>query len=163
MNTEFKDQPGELNQAVVPAKRSMLIWILPIGCLGILLCCGGGFGLLGYWGYNVFYDNPAYKSALNTIQESAQVQELIGSPVILTGLTPMESEANAGEAGWIKYAPSFSGPNGSATADILVVVDNATEEFAIESIIVTINGEAIDLTDEGDFSLNIDDSGNSGE
>ena len=119
---------------MVPAKRSKLIWILPIGCLGILLCCGGGFGLLGVWGYNVFYDNPAYKSALNAIQESAQVQELIGAPVTLTGLTPMESEANAGEAAWIKYAPSFSGPDGSATADILVVVDNATGEFAIEPL-----------------------------
>ena len=118
---------------------------------------------LGFGDTTFFYDNPAYKSALNAIQESAQVQELIGAPVTLTGLTPMESEANAGEAAWIKYAPSFSGPDGSATADILVVVDNATGEFAIESIIVTINGEAIDLTDEGDFSLNIDDSGNSDE
>ena len=159
MNNDFNESnQGAANQAAPPAKKSKLIWILPIGCLGILLCCGGGFGLLGFWGYNLAYNNDGYNTAINAIQESAQVQKLVGSPVVIQRNMDVKTE-NEGATTRFIYGDTFSGPNGSGTAEIAVLMDNATREFTTESITVEIDGETINLTDEGDFSLDIDDSG----
>ena len=141
-----------------PTKKSKLIWILPIGCLGILMCCGGSVGLFLYWSYNMVYNNDGYTTAINTIQESSQVQDLVGVPVVIQKNPNLKTES-LGTTTRLTYPDSFSGPNGSGTAEIVVVMDNATREFTLESIVVTIDGETINLTDEGDFSIDIDDLG----
>ncbi len=168
MNAEFENQPGGSSQAgesshtVVPARRNKLVWILPIGCLGVMACCFAGIGIFGYLGYQQAYHNQAYVSAVDTIQQSTVVHRLVGSPVTIQRNPDVQAEPQP-DVIRITYLDSFSGPRGTGAAKIVVAIDRATGESSIESIQLTIDGQIINLSGEGDSSPNIDDSGNSDE
>ena len=164
MNNEFESNQGESNQGAAnhtapPAKKSKLIWILPIGCLGILLCCGGGgFGIFYFFGGVVTGAIEQITVGVDTIENSPEVQAKIGTPVKCEP-TGEQRQQQDGDNVQITQIVSVEGPKGSGEGEIEMHFDAATFKWSTKSIKVTIDGETINLSDEGDFSLNIDDSG----
>ncbi|MEZ6094635.1 MAG: cytochrome c oxidase assembly factor Coa1 family protein [Pirellulaceae bacterium] len=80
-----------------PPKRSKLIWIIPIGCLGILLVCGGIGGCVFYKFYGVFASAiEEFQAAEQQVKESKEVKELFGEPISLEGepTTSNEQDGN---------------------------------------------------------------------
>ena len=173
MNAEF-EYPGAANQGAAnqgaanegaanhtapPAKKSKLIWILPIGCLGILLCCGGGgFGVFYFFGGIVTGAIEQVGVAVDTVENSTEVQAKIGTPVKCVP-TGEQRQQQDGENVEITQILSVEGPEGKGEGEVVIVFDAETFKWSTKSIKVTIDGETINLSDEGDFSLDIDDSG----
>ncbi|MEE2825706.1 MAG: hypothetical protein VYE64_03675 [Planctomycetota bacterium] len=127
-----------------PARPSRLFWIVPLGCFGLLTCCFGSFGIFGYLGYQQAYHNEAYHSAVDTIKRSAVVQRLVGSPIVIQRNPDVQAETSP-DLIRITYPDSFSGPEGSGTAEIVVRIERATGESKIEAIQVTVDDQTINL------------------
>ncbi len=159
MNNEFESNQGAENHTAPPAKKSKWIWILPIGCLGILLCCGGGgFGAFYFFGDLVTGAIEQITVGVDTIENSPEVQAKIGTPVRCEP-TGEQRQQQDGDNVQITQIVKVEGPKGKGEGEIEMHFDAATFKWSTKSIKVTIDGETINLSDEGDFSLDIDDSG----
>ncbi|MCH2183806.1 MAG: hypothetical protein MK108_17550 [Mariniblastus sp.] len=131
----------------VPPRRNRLFWIMPIGCFGLLTCWFAGIGIFGYLGYQQAYHNEAYHAAVGTIEQSAVIHRLVGAPVKIRRNADVQAETSP-EVIRITYPDSFSGPDGSGTAKIVVRIDRATGKSKIEAIQVTVDDQIINLADE---------------
>ena len=147
---------GQTMQEVVPRKTSKWIWILPIGCLGVLLCCGGGIFGLGMYFALPFMEELGV--AKDTIVNSEQVQEMVGVPVTVGDPTSQRQEQDGEKVQMFLVLP-IEGDKGSGEAEVELIMNAETWEWSMESIKVTVDGETVDITDEGDFTLDIDDLG----
>ena len=154
MNNEF-----EAGSAVAPPKKSKLIWILPIGCLGILLVCGLGAGVVYYvFGGAITGAIEQISVGVDTIENSSEVQAKLGTPVTCEP-TGEQTKQQDGSNIEMTFGMSVSGPKGSGTGEVVSFFDGETFEWSTKSISVTIDGETMNLTDDSDFSLDIDDMG----
>ncbi len=154
MNNEFESNQGAVNQTAPPAKKSKWIWILPIGCLGILLCCGGGgFGLVMYFALPFMQELGVAK---DTIANSEQVQEMVGTPVTVGDPVSQRQEQDGEKVQMFMILP-IQGDKGRGEAEVELIMNPESWEWSMESINVTVDGETVDITDEGDFTLDIDD------
>ena len=161
MNDEMTEPTNEFNQSAVPPKKSggKWIWIFPIGCLGILLCCGGGgAGFFYFFGGVVTGAIEQVTVAVDTIENSSEVQAKLGSPVKCTP-TGEQQQQSQGESVEISQLLQVEGPGGKGEGKVVMIFDAETFTWSTKSLSVTIDGETINLSDEGDFSLDIDDSG----
>ena len=145
LNSDLDSQPVRNS-----ARPNRLFWIVPLGCFGLLACCFGGFGIFGYLGYQQAYHNDAYHSAVDTIKRSAVVQRLVGSPVVIQRNPDVQAETSP-DLIRITYPDSFSGPQGSGTAKIVVRIERATGESKIEAIQITVDGQMINLAQEAEL------------
>ena len=73
--------------------------------------------------------------------------------------TGEQRQQQDGENVEITQILSVEGPEGKGEGEVVIVFDAETFKWSTKSIKVTIDGETINLSDEGDFSLDIDDSG----
>lgn len=82
MSNFAEPQRFDIQQPPATAKsgRSCLFWLLPIGCLGVLLVCGG-FGVAAYFGMNAMKDLAPFKAAVESAQNSPEVQEILGDNI----------------------------------------------------------------------------------
>ena len=161
MNNETTDQVNEFNQTAVPPKKSggKWIWIFPIGCFGILLCCGGGgVGFFYFFGHVLSEGLEQVTVAVDTIENSSEVQAKLGSPVKCTP-TGEQQQQNEGDSVEITQILQVEGPEGKGEGKVVMHFDAETFKWSTKALSVTIDGETINLSDEGDFSLDIDDSG----
>ncbi|MEZ6094634.1 MAG: cytochrome c oxidase assembly factor Coa1 family protein [Pirellulaceae bacterium] len=76
-------QPHQFQQT--SGGSSKLLWIIPIGCLLVLLVCGGGISLIIFQGVNMVANNPAVNEAVELVENSPEVKELFGEPVTYSG------------------------------------------------------------------------------
>ena len=96
--------------------------------------------------------------AVDTVENSTEVQAKIGTPVKCVP-TGEQRQQQDGENVEITQILSVEGPEGKGEGEVVIVFDAETFKWSTKSIKVTIDGETINLSDEGDFSLDIDDSG----
>ena len=146
MNHEpFNSEPG--TAPPVPPRRNRLLWIMPIGCFGVLALWFAGIGIFGYLGYQQAYHNEAYHAAVDTIERSAVVRRLLGAPVTIHRDPDVQAETHP-DVIRITYPDSVVGPDGTGSAKIVVRIERATGESKIEAIQLTVDGQIINLADE---------------
>ncbi len=152
-------ESGSPGMGAPPTKKSKLIWILPIGCLGILLCWGGGgVGVFYFFGGVVTGALEQIAVGTDTIENSPEVQAKLGSPITCTPTGEQRQEQDGNNV-QITQVVNVEGSEGSGVGEIVMYFDAEKFEWSTKSISVTIDGEKINLSEEGDFSLDIDDSG----
>ncbi len=76
-------QRFEINppQAAAKRGRGCLWWAIPLGCLGVLVICGGIGGSAWFFGMNYLKESAPYKTATTLAQNNPQVQEILGDNI----------------------------------------------------------------------------------
>ena len=119
------------------------------GCLSLIaiLCIAGGGLLFIQYGKPLF---DLMEETNNLVENSAQVQDLLGTPVELGA--PAQSQGD--EPGEILISTPVSGPNGSGTVTYRIRFDG---KWIREELNLDFDGERIDLNLEKEFELEIDE------
>lgn len=123
-----------------------------IGCILLLLVCGGGIGLMVYMMMPVF---SIMQEAQTLAAENPQVIAALGEPITF-GQPQQESQNN--ETGEVTMSIPASGPNGSATVRFSMKFAGMTFEKSAHTVELE-DGRVIDLMGDGGFDLDIDDGG----
>ena len=144
----------------VPPKKKggALKWILGgLGCFGLLgLLCFGGMGYFGYSAFKQMTNNPAFLEGRATLESSPALGEVLGNPVTVGEFNPEGfRQTQQGERVTIEYDVDLSGPDGAGTATIVVKGQLFTEDWNVESITATVNGEDVPLDGNG-IDVNIE-------
>ena len=127
-------------------------WVLGgVGCLFLLLCCGGGGVLIGLPAMGII---QAQTSAFATITESQAAQDLLGTPIEVG--EPTNAQQNGKN---VTMVIPVSGPKGSGTATV-TITPKGIMDFPVTSIILkTDDGEEVDLLNSDEFNIKIEDPG----
>lgn len=132
----YPNDAGNANQfGEAPKKRSMLIWILPIGCLGLLIVCGGGGAYFAYWAYNFGVNNEAVVKAKEAVMSSDEVKALLGEPIEIGVPTNADSVQN-GNTVSIQYAFPVKGGVKNGTMHLKAAMDGKTWKWSREELYV---------------------------
>lgn len=119
------------------------IWVVPAGCLGILLmpvACVAGLGLLLY---GTITSSDLFSLSLETAQNHPAIIEALGQPVEHGWLFEGSIDIN-GSTGDADYSITISGPKGNAT--LHVVAEKHAGEWEFETLEVELeDGRRIDL------------------
>ena len=131
--------------SVPPKKSGALKWILGgLGCIGLLIAlCIGGSVYMTYRGVQMVTSNPAYLEARATLESSEALGNAVGNPVTVG--EPVNIQTTQGERIGFTYQVPVSGPNGSGTAEISVNGKPFSEDWKLESLKVTVDGEEVPL------------------
>lgn len=154
------NQPPMMGHAP-PRKDNTLLYIfVGLGCFGALvLLCFGGFAFMAYQGFKLaeqsvemINENPAYEEARRTIQNSEAVAEAVGEPVVVDSIYTNVEGGDAGKSGKIQfvYDLGVSGPKANGNAKIVVEGELFSENWDLESVSVTVDGEEIQLENDGE-------------
>lgn len=113
-------------------------WLLPVGCLLPILCCGT-FGASIYFGVTkVIQGSDAFKQGLTRASENADVQELLGTP-LSPGMT-VQGSLNNGVA---NFDSAIKGPKGEGTLHVEGREGGGAVTFT--ALEVRANGKVINL------------------
>jgi len=117
-------------------------WLLPVGCLVPLLCCGT-FGAVTYLGVSkVIEGSVAFKTGLDKASANPDVIAALGSP-LKTGLGVTGSINETNGNGVADFSMPIEGPKGKGT---LVVKGRGTgNTWTYERLEVQVGGKTIDL------------------
>lgn len=134
-------------------RRGCLGW--GIGCgiaaaAAIILLCGGAIAAILMLVFGIIKSSEPYQRSLQTVQGSADVQELIGSP-IEAGLIPTGSVNLENSGGSADLSYTVSGPDGSATVRVIATRELGNWTFDSLTVSPTTAGEPIDLTDKANL------------
>jgi hypothetical protein len=143
-----------------PKKSGALKWILGgIGCFTLMIAlCVGGLIYFGMQVNDIATNNAAYFKAVNSIESSSAVADVVGAPVVVERSAekpPQRIPAEAGKIGF-KFDTVVKGSNKSGEAEIIVSGELMnSDNWQVDSIKVTVDGEEIPV-DEVSLDLDID-------
>ena len=134
--------PQDANTPVPKKKGCRWGCIIPAGCLGLFLLCGGGFGAIFYVTIGAVKSSSAYTDAVKTAKADSEVQQLLGAPIeegfLVTGsINVQNSSGNA------DIEIPITGPNGSAK--IHAVATKANDKWTFLTLQVYNDTKQIDL------------------
>lgn len=127
-----------------PAPRRRWLWMLPLGCLGlIVLAAGGLFAMLSLVN-SVIQQAEAYTVPLKRAQASADVRALLGEPIEAGWFTQgnIKFKNDEGEAA---LSIPLQGPRGSAFLKVEATKQVREWTYQRMEVVSEGGGEAIDL------------------
>lgn len=82
-NDRFEIEPSPARAQTRPSSTSRGCWwiLLPIGCLGALLVCGGLVGAIFFGTMSVMKNTQPYQTAVSQAQQEPAVQEILGENI----------------------------------------------------------------------------------
>jgi hypothetical protein len=125
-------------------------WLLPVGCLVPLMCCGG-FGAVTYFGVTTMIQSSVpFKEAMEKVNQSPEVAKLIGTPASPTiGVSGNFNETNG--SGTADFTVPLKGKKGAGTLHVVAHATGGKWEFS--KIDVSAHAKTIDVL-EGDRKAN---------
>ena len=131
------------NQDEPPKKKGCMglswgCWV-GIGCLGILLVCGGGGAAFFYIGYKVGLV-PVLEEGVKLAQDNAQAQRELGLPIEYT-MVGMQPTPNFN--GLVDYTYKITGSKHSGTMHIVARLVGT--QVKVMEATVEVNGKIIDV------------------
>ncbi len=124
-------------------KSNKLLWMIPLGCFGVvILSCGGCIGLTFFAVYSTLTGNQAFVQSLDKVKADPRVREELGQPIQPGYSISGNFHTNNGKSTANLDYP-ISGPDGTG----LVHVDAHTVngDWVFDKLTVTANGKTIDL------------------
>ena len=130
-------------------------WFLPLVIGGPIVLCCGGFGLMGYLGFNkameMIEDLPAYKDGISIMENNPEVVQELGTPITVPGVFDVMQQGGAVNLQQTGATQTFdaripvSGPNGSGW--LVIEADaNASGTWEFDELYLdTDSGQTIDL------------------
>lgn len=119
-----------------------ILWLIPVGCLGLVLVCGGiGAAVYGMVRTAIRSSEP-YQVGVARAKENVELIAALGSP-IAEGSLPSGSISTSGGSGSADLSIPIRGPNGNATISLQATKFAGTWEY--QRIVVTVDGRTIDL------------------
>lgn len=137
----------------VPPKKNRLLLFGGIGCSLLLLLCGGGLLVAGYFGFSILeLAKPEFSAAQAMIESSEEVQSELGSPLTVSGLQSYGRTPTN-----LQMSGSVEGPNGAGTFTVNLKIEDL-KTVTTESIIVEANGKTINVdNDMEDLDIDLGD------
>jgi hypothetical protein len=120
-----------------------LLWILPIGCLGLLVVCGGLAAVIYGVVRTSFRSSDPYQVAVARAKAHPDVIAALGSPID-EGALPSGSLNVSGGSGSADLSIPIHGPDGKAT--VSVQAEKFAGKWEYRRIVATLSdGQEIDL------------------
>lgn len=121
---------------------SKLLWLIPIGCLGLLVVCGGLAAVLYGVVRTSFRSSEPYQVAVARAKAHPDVIAALGTP-IEEGALPSGSINVSGTSGTADLSIPIHGPSGKGT--VAVQAEKFAGKWEYRRIVATVNGQEIDL------------------
>jgi len=119
-------------------------WVVPVGCLGLLVVFAGFIALLGGVLMGGMKSTDAYREALTRAQASPEVREALGEPVKAGWF--VQGKVNvSGPSGDADLSVPLSGPKGKGTLYITAKKQAGRWEYEILEVAVDGRQERIKL------------------
>jgi len=116
--------------------------VIPAGCLGALLLCGGGVGGFFYFVINVIKQTPIYAESVQKAKDNAEVQAVLGTPIsegwMIQGKVNVVN--NSGNA---DFTIPLTGPKGSGNIHVVATMTNG--KWSYNSLTVVTETKEINL------------------
>lgn len=123
-------------------------WVVPVGCLTPIILCGGLLTMIFTVAFGTIKSSEPYKQSLAQVQQSADVQAALGTPIeagwLVGGNIDLES-AN----GSANLVYNVSGPKGGATVQAVANKSAGTWTFESISVIDHANNRTINIVGDG--------------
>lgn len=117
-------------------------WLVPVGCLVPLVCCGGIGGVAYFAASTMIKGSPAFAEAFAKASQNAEVKEALGTPLTPGfGMSGEMKETNGN--GKANFNVPLSGPKGSGS--LHVVGRSSAGVWKFERIEVETGGKTIDV------------------
>jgi Cytochrome oxidase complex assembly protein 1 len=94
------------------------IWVVPVGCLSPVLCCGGGIAILFFGVFSSLRSSEPYATAVARATASPEVKAQLGEPLTI-GYVPNGNISINNGVGTARLTIPISGPQKSGT----IIVD----------------------------------------
>jgi hypothetical protein len=134
-------------------KKSRWLWILPVGCLGLIVVCAGlvaaTYGIVR----TSFRSSEPYQVGVSRAKANDEVVAALGTP-IEEGAFPMGSIEVNGGSGTADLTIPIHGPDGEGT--VYVQAEKFGGSWEYRRIVVEVEGRQIDLLAETDEEGTID-------
>ena len=136
--------PTVLNAGRTPWLTRNWKWVVPVGCLGLIIVLVGFVGGILLIVETSFKNSDAYTGALAQAQSNSQVAEKIGRPM-KAGWFVSGNINVSGSSGHADLSIPISGPKGKGM--IFVVATKSAGRWLFKTLQVEVNGdsERIDL------------------
>ncbi|MGV3623517.1 MAG: cytochrome c oxidase assembly factor Coa1 family protein [Archangium sp.] len=93
-------------------------WLIPVGCLVPLLCCGSFAGSIFFGVGAAIKNSGAYKQAITLAEGDADVQDALGTP-LTGGLMVTGKLKNESFNGTADFNVAVEGPKGKGTLHVV--------------------------------------------
>lgn len=124
--------------------KNRLLWVIPLGCLGVIVISFGGCLMLIGGGGWVLYraaNHPAYRDSVERIKNDPRVIEALGEPVSIgRGGSYHVSDNNQATA---SFTFPVSGPKASGEAEVDAVANDG--KWTLNKLDVNTEGKTISL------------------
>ena len=117
-------------------------WLLPVGCLVPMVCCGV-FGAGTYFAVTkVIQSSGAYTEAITKVNQNPEVNELLGGPV-MPGMGMSGSVKENDNSGSADFTVPIKGSKGEGSMHVVAVQANGV--WTCTTIDVVAGGKTIDV------------------
>lgn len=121
-------------------------WLLPVGCMVPLVCCGGIGGVAYFAASTMIKGSGAFTQAFAKASDNAEVKEALGAPLTPGfGMSGSMKETNGN--GNADFSVPIQGPKGSGS--LHVVGRSRSGVWKFERIDVEAGGKTIDVLSAG--------------
>lgn len=117
-------------------------WLVPVGCMVPMLCCGGIGGVAYFTVSTVIKGSPAFTEAVSKASENEEVKAAIGTPITGGFWVSGQMKETNGE-GTADFTVPIEGPKGSGSMH--VVARRSGGAWIFRSIVVETKGKTIDV------------------
>lgn len=119
-------------------------WVVPVGCLTPIILCGGFITVIFVAVFGAIKSSDPYKQSLARVQESAEVQEMLGTPIEPSfwaggSISVENADGNA------ELVYTVSGPKGSGVVHTSATKSAGTWTFDSLQVQSTSGQQTIDL------------------
>lgn len=121
-------------------------WVVPIGCLGPVICCLSVGGAAFFGASKMIQASPAYTTALARAASNRDVQDALGAPLKPGFAFQGEIKTNNGN-GSADFTAPLEGPKGKGSLRVVGTSKNGKWDYSVME--VEAGGKTINLLDEG--------------
>ena len=135
-------------------KSNPLLWIIPLGCFGVVLVTCGGCLVLPLWlGVTAIKSNQAFAQSLDQVKSDPRVVAELGEPIEMGwSIQGNFNSSNGKESANITYP--ISGPSGTGSVEVQATGEGG--QWTFHKLVVTANEKRIDLLGEEGIVLEPD-------
>ena len=128
-----------MSEAEAPRRKSPWKWIIPSGCLLVVLVCGGCLIAPFYGVYSALTGSEFYEQALQEMNDSQELTDLLGSPIEHSPGWKFQGNINVNnDAGNADMTFPVKGPQGAGSAS--VVAQRAQGTWTIQTLSIEVEG-----------------------
>jgi hypothetical protein len=119
-------------------------WMVPVGCLSVMGCCGCGAGAIVVGVFGVMKQSDVYQQALAEVRKDPEVANALGRP-IEAGWWLTGNIQTSGSSGHADIAVPVSGPKAGGTMYVRAVKQGSRWKFTRLAVEVDGRREQIDV------------------